>query len=118
LNRMLLLSRGRPLHFSLTVLRPRSSILIAGLARVFALVLLLQQSAQAANRTWNNSGTDFNAGASWGGTPPGSSDIAVFNVAAITQPNLSASLTIKELNFSTTASSGYDITSSNTNIKL
>jgi fibronectin-binding autotransporter adhesin len=81
-------------------------------------VSLLEQSAQAASRTWTNTGTDFNAGASWGGTAPGSSDIAVFSTAAIMQPNLSASLTIKELNFSTTLSSGYDLTSSSTSIKL
>ena len=79
---------------------------------------LPERSAQAANRTWSNTGTDFNAGASWGGTAPGAADVAVFSSAAITQPNLSASLTIKELNFSATTSSGYDITSSSTSIKL
>src|SRR4029077_5001093 len=69
--------------------------------------------AQAANRTWGNTGTNFNTGTSWsGGTAPGSSDVAVFNVAMVTQPNLSGSLTIQELNFSVAASSGYDLTSS------
>ena len=75
--------------------------------------------AQAANRIWGNSGTNFNSGTSWsGGTAPGSNDVAVFNAAMVTQPNLSGSLTIQELNFSLAASSGYDLTSSNTGVKL
>jgi fibronectin-binding autotransporter adhesin len=75
--------------------------------------------APDASRTWNNTGTDFNSGGSWmGGVVPGAGDVAVFNVARVTNPNLSASLTIQELNFSTAASSGYDLTSSTTSIKL
>ena len=45
-------------------------------------------------------------------------DVAVFNAAMVTQPILSSSAPVMELNFSTTASSGYDLTSSNTGIKL
>src|SRR5947207_13247438 len=98
----------------------RSVLSTAGAIFLFVLAVFLpEQSAQAGNKTWGNTGTDFNAGASWsGGTAPGSSDVAVFNSAKITQPNLSASLTIQELNFSTTSSSGYDLTSSSTSIKL
>src|SRR5438552_1360712 len=101
--------------------RSRWRSIVPAASAIFVLVLaffLPERSAHAANRTWSNTGTDFNAGASWGGTAPGSADVAVFNVAAITQPNLSASLTIKELNFSATTSSGYDLTSSSTSIKL
>src|SRR5438477_8020616 len=116
---MLLLSRGRRLRFSLfEASRPRSLILTGRLVRLFALLLLLQQSAQAANKTWSNSGTDFNTTGNWSGGVPGSSDVAVFNSAAVKQPNLSSSLTIQELNFSTSTSSGYDLTSSSTSIKL
>ena len=79
---------------------------------------LLPTLLLATNRTWSNTGTDFNTGANWGGTAPGTNDVAVFSTAASKQPNLSASLTIQELNFSTTASSGYDLTSSSTSIKL
>src|SRR5947207_3938443 len=111
-------SRGRPLHFSLIARRSRFAILARCLARLFALLILVQQSAQAANRTWSNTGTDFNTAASWGGAAPGANDVAIFGNAMVTQPNLSASLTTTQLKFSTTASSGYDITSSNTSIKL
>jgi len=68
---------------------------------------------------WGNTGTNFNTGTSWsGGTAPGISDVAVFSSAVITQPNLSGALTIQELNFSVAAASGYDLTSSNTGVKL
>src|SRR5437667_117472 len=111
---MLLLSCGDGLRFSVAVCRRRFAI-----ACLLPLFALLPQSAQAANRTWGNTGTNFNSGTSWsGGTAPGSNDTAVFNVAAITQPNLSGSLSIKTLNYSRTASSGYELTSSNTGVKL
>src|SRR2546430_17383145 len=111
---MLLLSCGDGLRFSVAICRRRFAI-----ACLLPLFALLPQSAQAANRTWGNTGTNFNSGTSWsGGTAPGSSDTAVFSSAAITQPNVSGSLTIQELNFSTTSSSGYDLTSSNTGVKL
>ena len=75
-------------------------------------VSLLEQSAHAANRTWANTGTVFNTSSSWNnGSDPGSNDVAVFDSAAITQPRLALPTTIQELNFSTTTSSGYDLTS-------
>jgi fibronectin-binding autotransporter adhesin len=80
-----------------------------------ALLLFLPAPLFAVSRTWSNTGTDFNTGANWGGTVPGSSDVAVFSSAATKQPNLSASLSIQALNFS---ASGYDLTSSSTSIKL
>src|SRR6185436_9107909 len=91
------------------VVRRRTFVAIVVLMGLAIVVFVVQ----AANRTWANTGTDFNAGASWGGTPPGSGDVAVFSTAEVTQPNLSASLTIQELNFSAVGASGYDLTSSN-----
>src|SRR6266404_643196 len=102
-------SRTGPRQFSFS---PASAL------RILAIWLLIQQPAHAANRTWSNTATDFNNGASWGGTAPGVNDVAIFSNAMVTQPNLSASLATTQLKFSTTASSGYDITSSNTSIKL
>ncbi|MGZ4984983.1 MAG: hypothetical protein ACXV8A_02720, partial [Chthoniobacterales bacterium] len=75
---------------------------------------LVSPSANAADQTWANTGTDFNAGGSWGGTAPGAGDRAIFANAEVTQPNLSASLSIGNLQFSAATSSGYDLTSSNT----
>ncbi|PYX06030.1 MAG: hypothetical protein DMG88_19665, partial [Acidobacteria bacterium] len=75
-------------------------------------------TATASGLTYSGTGTDFNSAASWGGTAPGAADAAVFNTAEVTNPNLSASITIQGLNFSTTASSGYDLTSSSASIKL
>jgi autotransporter-associated beta strand protein len=73
---------------------------------------LTGQSAQAAARTWDNSGTDFNAGTSWvGDIAPGSNDVGLFTAAPTMQPNVTANLTIAGLRFSA-GSSGYDITSS------
>ncbi|MFZ3377649.1 MAG: autotransporter-associated beta strand repeat-containing protein, partial [Chthoniobacterales bacterium] len=91
------------------------------IARVLGLLMLAvslpEQSAQAANRNWQNTGTDFNDPNNWTGGVPGPNDVARFNSAMGMQPNLSASLTIRELNFSNAASSGYDLTS-NTGIQL
>src|SRR5262249_42134624 len=52
--------------------------------------------AYGAAFTWNNTGTDFNAAASWteAGGPPGTvgtGDTALFPNAPVTNPNLSAS---------------------------
>lgn len=67
----------------------------------------------AADTTWQNSGTDFNTPANWSGGVPGSGDVAVFGNARSTNPALSASLTIQELNFSSITSSGYVLSSGN-----
>src|SRR5207237_7964876 len=52
-----------------------------------------------------------------GGNAPGVSDVALFGSARVPQPNLSSPLTIHELTFPATTTSGYDRTSSNTGIK-
>ncbi len=72
-------------------------------------ILMVQSATWAVDLTWANSGTDYNAGASWSGTAPGASDAAVFNAAALTQPNLSASLTNQQVRFSTAGASGYTL---------
>lgn len=69
--------------------------------------------AGAADTTWQNSGTDFNTPANWSNGVPGSGDAAVFGNARSMNPDLSSSLTIQELNFSSLASSGYTLSSGN-----
>jgi len=75
-------------------------------------------SAMAATQTWTNtpSGTaSFNSGASWlSGTAPAAGDIATFAATGTAQPVLNSSLSIGQLFFSTTTSSGYDLTGSGT----
>src|SRR5207237_1252976 len=116
---MLLLSRRRRLCFSLAARRSRSPILVSRLLRLLVLLLLVQHSTRASDKTWKNSGTDFNTSANWNPSGvPGSGDRAVFNAAMSVQPNLSAALTIQELYFSGTSTSGYNLTSSSTSIKL
>jgi len=66
----------------------------------------------AADTTWQNTGTDFNTPGNWSGGVPTTGDVAVFGNAAVASPNLSVGLTIQELNFSTTASSGYTLSNS------
>ncbi len=84
------------------------------LASTAAVVTVISSSiAHAADITWNNTGTDFNTGASWtGAVAPGTADRAVFAVAAVTSPALSAPKTVLGLSFSTTASSGYTVSGS------
>ena len=81
-------------------------------------VFCLSPAADAANMTWQNTGTDFNTSGNWTTATPGTGDVAVFAAAQTANPTLSSPLTIQELNFSTIASSGYDLTSSDTSMKL
>src|SRR5947207_3232798 len=68
-----------------------------------ALVLLASQRAFAANPTWNNTGTNFNADASWdagtAGAAPDSTEVAIFSGAANLSflPNLTANLLVSGL---------------------
>ena len=74
--------------------------------------LLLTHSAHGAARIWANSGSDYNAGASWtGGVPPGAGDVGQFSAAPVTQPNVTASLSNAGVYFSGTGTSGYSLTS-------
>jgi autotransporter-associated beta strand protein len=90
---------------------------------LWALLLLAVLSvglfvAQAAVRTWNNAGTDFNTTGNWTGGLPGVADNATFALVATVQPNVSANISVLSVNFSTTASSGYNLTSSSAATKL
>src|SRR5437660_3178200 len=76
------------------VCRPRPISLHTARGFVAAFLVLTSTSAFAANKTWNNLGTDFNNSLSWTGGVPGSSDVAVFNSAKVVNRNLSASDTI------------------------
>ncbi len=72
--------------------------------------------ASASSITWDNSGTDFNDGASWvSDVAPGVSDNATFLGAANISflPVLTASTTIQGLTFSTVTSSGYTLSNTN-----
>src|SRR5260370_3193358 len=116
---MLLLSHGRPLRCHSSARGPKPTILSGNLLPLLALVLLLQPSVYATDRVWKNNSTTFNSSSSWNPSAiPGSSDVADFNATMVTQPNLSGSVTIQELFFSTTTASGYDLTSSNTGVKF
>jgi autotransporter-associated beta strand protein len=80
---------------------------------------LLASPAAATDQTWKNTATDFNSGASWtSGTAPGAGDRALFTGAEGTQPNLSASVSIANLDFSNSTTTGYDLTSNSTSITL
>ena len=73
----------------------RKQILIA-----MAAVALTACTSRAVDRHWANTGTDFNAGASWsGGTAPGTSDRAFFSTAMSSQPDVSASTSLYGLFF-------------------
>ena len=92
-------------------MKPKSRLFARRGLPLFAIALpLLSSSIHGATITWNNSGTDFNAGASWtGGTAPGAADIATFTGARTTNPALSAAATVRGLAFSDAASSAYTI---------
>lgn len=81
-------------------------------------VLALASRIQAADKTWNNTGTNFNANGSWSGGAPGIGDAALFDSASITQPQLTASVSVDQLSFSTANASGYNLTSANAGLAL
>jgi hypothetical protein len=87
------------------------------LAAACAAALGAANAAQAATYTWNNSGTNWNAGASWGSSHfPGdgfsSNDLALFNTAAVNSPNIATSVSIARISFQTAGNGGYNITAS------
>ena len=96
-------------RFLLIFARNSAAIFVLGLG-------LLDQSAQAQVVTWNNAGgtTDFNTATNWAGSVlPGTSSVATFDAAASVQPDVSADISVSGLNFSTTTSSGYVLSSTN-----
>ncbi|MEK7953585.1 beta strand repeat-containing protein [Luteolibacter soli] len=78
---------------------------------------ILSASAQGGSATWANTGTNWNADASW--TPAtgfpgtaGTTDVATFTGAATTQPAVAAPVTIGGIAFSDTAAASYTISGS------
>lgn len=80
--------------------------------------LLATADANALTKTWNNTSTDFNTPGNWTGGTPGAGDTAEFTGAAVTQPNLSSSVTIANLYLSSSNAAGYQLTSTNASTKL
>jgi len=87
---------------------------------VLALASVVSSTSFAGTKTWGNTGTDFNTGASWtgGSLPKQTGDDGAFTGPAVTNPNLSASFDFQAINFSASNSSGYTLSSSNTSITL
>lgn len=86
--------------------------LLCPLAVTLSTGAMLVPSAQAADKTWNNAGTDFNTSSNWTASGvPGSADRILFAGAPGTQPNLSISGTVSSIDFSAATSFGYDLTS-------
>ncbi len=84
-------------------MRTHSSVVVsaAGAAALAAL------SGMAADRYWANSGTDFNAGASWiGGVAPGAGDRAFFTATPAMQPQVTAPATLFGLFFTPALGTG------------
>jgi hypothetical protein len=80
---------------------------------IFAISAAWPQVMHGVQRTWNNTGTNFNDAASWAGGVPGPGDVAVFNAGPAMQPNLSASVSIAGLYFFGSNVAQYDITATN-----
>ncbi len=99
--------------------RPRPLVRLTTPVLVVAFALSLgplAASARAQVATWNNTGgtVDFNTATNWSAnTLPGTSSVATFATAASVQPNVSASLAVSGLDFSTTASGGYVLSATN-----
>lgn len=82
------------------------------LTSLLLITFLFMNTGQAVQRIWENSGTEFNADVNWTtDVAPGEGDVAVFNTAALVQPELSAGRTIAGLFFLGSGASGYDFTS-------
>ena len=76
-----------------------------------AVFLATTENSGAAVRTWNPANTNFNDGGNWTGGLPGAGDNATFTGAAGIQPQVTLNISVLNVNFSTTASSGYLLSS-------
>jgi len=72
----------------------------------------------AANVTWNNSGTNFNAAGSWTGGLPGSSDVAVIPGTPGSQPILSGNISVSRVTFTSPLASGWNLSSGTGSLTL
>lgn len=91
--------------YSATGNRALSWIALAGLS-------VTPLAADAADSTWLNTGADFNTAVNWSNGVPGAGNRAIFDSAAVANPNLSASLSIGQIHFSTADASGYELSAS------
>lgn len=84
-----------------------------GLALLALVLPAFSQTLHASPIQWSNSGTDFNAAASWiGDVSPGAADLATFSGAPLTNPVLSAPSTVAGLVFADAEASGYGLSGS------
>lgn len=76
-------------------------------------LFLTGASLQAADVTWDNNGTNFNASTNWiGGAVPGTGDRAFYENTGNRASDLSSSATIQGITFNGTTASGYTISGS------
>jgi len=73
---------------------------------------------QAAQKTWNNTGTDWNTATDWTGGVPTGNNVAVFATSPGTQPNVSTSDTTAGVYFLGAGTAGFNLTSSNSAVTL
>jgi fibronectin-binding autotransporter adhesin len=81
-----------------------------GMLAAAALLPLGASESRGADSTWQNTGTDFNTPGNWSAGVPGAGNRASFDTAKVTDPNLSASLSIGQLHFTNTVANGYTLT--------
>lgn len=83
---------------------------------LLALLLLPLAPLHAVQYTWNNTGTDWNTPSSWnpssGSSFPNGADVVIFSTTAVTQPNISSSVSIQRLTLNAVAATGYILSSS------
>lgn len=85
------------------------------IAAFFSGLTVATNSLRATNYTWNNTGTAWNSPASWtptSGIPNAGGDVAVFNSASVTSPEISTSVSISRLTANSSSSTGYTLSSS------
>src|SRR5690349_5887399 len=73
---------------------------------------------QAAQKTWNNTGTDWNTASDWTGGVPTGNNVGVFATSPETQPNVSVSDTTAGVYFQGAGTAGFNLTSSNSGVSL
>ncbi len=75
----------------------KSTRILAGLL----IFLAFAGSASAADKTWANTGTDYNTTGNWTGGLPGTGDAALFSSAVTNQPVLSGAIQNQQIRFTT-----------------
>src|SRR5437588_5700190 len=83
-----------------------------------AILSLAVINVDGAQKTWNNTGTDWNTASDWTGGVPTGNNVAVFAASPGTQPNVSASDTTAGLYFLGAGTNGFNLTSSSSAVTL